>query len=428
MTKKLIQPLNCLGYHRLPLATNSCKLNLATLNEHSNYSYNRKPYLYSSITKTGFEGGILTICVVLKRGTPAQLVYICINDGALWVTCDAGTDEQFLSRHAYTALYRLIGYGDEDADFKDYDWYDFFEEGKKKSKYLDVICDRAGLTIALKEKYGVFWKPSHLLFTFPAEKAVKKRQSKAFSYPKVKPQKPFGYLLAQPMFAYRHCNHLPMLLPYVGKFNNAGNSLKTFTKVLQRQDAVELEWSETQEQLNSIAFEMATIAWLPFKEKEVALSAPMVVSSAEIANTVMMFELWHKALPLLQGQNHLKHFFTVSRGPISGKPNRRDISNCVLPFDRPELCFTWRDKGAFYELQMKFKVGGTLIALHADYIVFFLRSLEDSAHLYLLNSLQDVAMVQFFYRYNYKISVLKTQLNRDFEGFLMELRAQYKFV
>lgn len=66
--------------------------------------------------------------------------------------------------------------------------------------------------------------------------------------------------------------------------------------------------------------------------------------------------------------------------------------------------------------------------LHADYIVFFVRPLLDPAHFYLLNSLQDVALVQFFHRYNYNISVLKTHFNGDFEDFLMELRAQYKFV
>lgn len=140
MTKILILPLDCLGYHRLSLVPNSCRLSLATLNEHSNYSYTRKPNLYSSMIETGFEGGILTIRLVLKRDTPAQLVYICLSNGALGVTCNAGTDEHFLSRHAYMALYRFIGYGYKDADFTDYDWYDFFEEAKKKSKHLDLIC------------------------------------------------------------------------------------------------------------------------------------------------------------------------------------------------------------------------------------------------------------------------------------------------
>lgn len=65
---------------------------------------------------------------------------------------------------------------------------------------------------------------------------------------------------------------------------------------------MDLEWSEIQEQLNSIAFDMATIAWLPFKERDIALSAPIVVSSAEVQDTMMMFELWHKALPYCRGK------------------------------------------------------------------------------------------------------------------------------
>ena len=422
-------PPNCLGYYRLPLAPNCCKLSLATLNQHSHFRNREKPYLYYDMRKEDFDHGILRLGVTVERETPKQLVYVCIRNGELWVTCNSGTDEHFLSRHAYMGLYSLMRYQYQDADFEPYNWYDFFEEGKKKSKYLEVICDREGLTIALKEKYSPFWKAGQLLFEVPsAGTKMEKITQPILPVVLNTDNKPFGYLLAEPLFAYRHCNHLPMLLPYIGVFNKAGNDIKSFTKVLQVHDELGLSLNEREEELNTIAFEMANVAWLPFRERTPALPEPFLPAAAELQKAELIFAFWRKALPLLQGQNYLRHYYSISRAPISGKPHLHKMSKCVISCAIPVICFSWRDRGMFYELRMKFKVGGKVMDFHHDYMVFFAKSVQDPTCFYLLNSLADVALLSFFYRYAYGISILKSHYNDDFKVFLTELRGRYGFV
>ncbi|WP_316832273.1 hypothetical protein [Pedobacter aquatilis] len=120
-------PADCLGFYAIPL-DNGCVLTEAGLNEHSDFRRPARPYLYVTVSKTGFDGGILVLKVVVGRNTPVQLVYVIVRERQLLVTCNAGTDEGFLSRHVYFALHEGMNHHRKN-NFSRYNWFDFFERG-----------------------------------------------------------------------------------------------------------------------------------------------------------------------------------------------------------------------------------------------------------------------------------------------------------
>jgi hypothetical protein len=419
-------PAHTLGFYRLPLATGSCRLSMATLNQHSEFRYTGKPYLYHVVTKQGFEYGLLHLKVWVERETPAQLVYLCVVGTELWVACDAGTTEDYLSKHAYMALYSFMSYPYEGANFEKYNWSDFFTPGQKKSKYLDVVCDRQGLDIELKEKYLSFWKPGHQLHTIATQQSnPMRRERKLVHTNNSSREEAFGYLLADPIYPYRYCNHLPFLAPYVGSLNKPQTAMKNYSKLIAPVDAALLELSETQVELNAIAFAMAAIAWLPFREQYEKETA----TSELLEKTHQLFGYWHKALPLLQGQRYTAHYHTMDREPLAGKPLKRRINPCMLAFEAPKLCFTWRNKGDYFELSLRFKVNGQIFEPHEIHTLFFIRSAAVPTQFYLLDNLEDMALLQFFYLYKKcGLSVLKLHYAGAFERFLKTLKERYEFV
>lgn len=131
--------------------------------------------------------------------------------------------------------------------------------------------------------------------------------------------------------------------------------------------------------------------------------------------------------PLLHGQPYLRFYLGGHLGPGYAKPKWRDTAACNLLIEVPKLCFSWRDKGAYCELKLRFKVGEVVFDPYVYAPVFFIRPAAMPENFYLLDSLQDVGLVRFFYDYGYGLSVLKVH-GAWFEVFLEGLRKGYAFL
>lgn len=427
MAKTLILPPATLGYYPLPLAGNGFTLLLTTLNQQSHYKYTPKPDAYLQATKVGFDYGLLTLKVVVGVDSPFKMVYIGLAHGALQVTCNAGTDTHFLSEYAYMALRHLMNFGHE-VDLTCYNWFDFFEPGQKRSKYLDVICDRLGLTIALKAKYLTFWTPGTALVALAAAPVKEPRlNAPPLALPVLKNALAFGYLLADPCFVNGQCIHLPFLLPYLGIFNRAGTGVKAFKCLLGVNDSAGVELTERQVELNAIAFNMADIARKPHFKLRPGTKRMDSAEQPDLDTLQLVFKCWHHALPLLQGQPYLRFYLSGHIQPGYARPKWRNTAACNILFEVPKLCFSWRDKGAYYELRLRFKVGEVVFDPYMYAPVFFIRPATMPENFYLLDSLQDVDLVRFFYGYGYGLSILKVH-EEWFEVFLEGLKAGYEFL
>lgn len=431
MARALFLPADCLGYYHIPLNADSCKLSLLTLNQHSDFRRPlKRPYLYCDIVEVGFDFGLLTLRVQVERDSPFQLVYICVNKGYLSVTCNAGTDASFLSKHAYMALHNFLFYRSE-ADFERYNWYDFFEEGKKKSKYLDVICDRRGLDIKPKDKYLKFWKPGHQLLQLHHKMPASLRSEQEVDQELMmhtNREEVFGYLLVDPMSSYREFNHLPFLLPFVGVLNKAGTEVKRYLRVLTANAIADIEITPLQAELNAMAFEMEELAWALVENRDGDLPNGGLLSTDRDTAQQQLLAYWHKALPLLCNQPYLAYYLSSSRRPINDKPRKANISKSHLSRATPKLCFTWRSKGTYFELRMKFKIGNQIYEPYPYHTLFFISPLVAPTTYYLLDQMQDVATVAFFYEYNCGFAVLKEHDDSVFEQFMESLRGCYEFI
>ncbi|WP_316799506.1 hypothetical protein [Pedobacter frigidisoli] len=426
MDNGIILPADCLGFYSIPL-DDGCILTEAWLNEHSDFRRPVRPYLYVTIFKTGFDHGILVYKVIVERDTPAQLVYMIVKDEKLLVTCNAGTNESFLSRHAYFALHRGMNYHHQN-DFSRYNWFDFFEKGKKKSKYLDVICDRQGLDINLKKKYHNFWRRGNKLFCFKEGEELSERQLPVEPYPN-KPDpvdnEVLGYFITAPIWG-NYCEHIPILVPYIGQLNKGGKDIRTYTRMLGPDDVDGPLWTERQWVLNIICFHMADIAWLA----EQKVWCNKISSEAEeiASRRAQIFTLWHEVWPYLATMLFIKFYGSTDRGLLRGKPNKRNVDRAVLSDQSPKICFKLRDCKQYYELLMFVKVGKRVFTPSKFSGIFFVRSDNEPDKYYLWDSIQDVRLAAFFGIYNYGFLVLRCHFNGVFASFIERLSVQYEFL
>ncbi len=210
---------------------------------------------------------------------------------------------------------------------------------------------------------------------------------------------------------------LPFLLPCIGKFNKAGDKIKSFGNFLSGlQKEYDALLTPEQRELNSIALEL-------YKQVE-KLPQELIhedMSYNENDGLSHVYKLWQKAIPLLQQQHCYIHPY-FHRRQLKGKPSFSWLKKINVQKAVPVIEFKLTDKGAFYQLEMKPVINGKAISNYEMISTFFI---SEGDNVYLLASVRDAAIAEWMEKSKNKITIFKKQFARFESTFLHPLEKYY---
>lgn len=414
---------------KLPLEKGSWRLTLETLNKHSQFRRPDRPFLLVKIRKINFQNEILAIGVSIAK-EEEEKVYLQVQSNSLLVGCSVDTDESYLSRYAYYALVELM-FIDNYYDFEQFYWPGFFNAKTGKSKYLEIINDRRGLDINLKPRYSPFYKPGEeLLYPIKKIKTSPQQNTEAANVtPLSDDDIGLGYCLADTLLRSLHSNHWPFLIPYTLITKNKGKAIKSFISFIKDEAEVPmLEYPAAQQELNEICYQMMPLAPIVSTSKYNMALENKEISYKNRKNGNSLFQLWQKAVSKIQEQKFTCHLHTYGIKNVAGKPSKKYMEYCLFSPEIPRLCFSWRDKGEYFELKLLFKIKSKVLTPYLYNTAFFINSNDDPMRFYLLNSLQDFYILSLFSKYNHCMSVFRCHYEAHFKPFKDQLSRVYELI
>ncbi|MFD2035994.1 hypothetical protein ACFSKL_14410 [Belliella marina] len=421
---KQVQIIDEKKFFRLPFEKGTFCLKEDTLNANSKF---RNPYDYYriEISKVRFRNEILTLSIKLPD-EPKKLVYLKVTKEVLLVSCNFDTDQTYLSRYAYFALWSQMLYSGT-ANFEEYYWPDFFDPNTGRSKYLQIINDRRGFDVYLKSKYPSFYKPGDTMLELQRDLELPKVETNQRDFPKDLSitDKVIGFTLADTILSSYHSNHYPFLVAFHGILSKDRERIKNFTSfILNENDTEGLTLSQSQEELLVICLKMRKLA--PVSNAD--WQNKFLPNDEEIEKGKLLFLLWHHAYKLILSQKHTYFFHTRGLKYVKGKPSRSWLTQCEFMQEIPQLAIKKIDKGEYYQIELLFRINGKLNIPQYPSLAFFIRSKTNWLKKYLLGSYNDYLIVTFFARTHYKMAVLKCHYEGDFGDFMNRLSEQYEII
>ena len=416
MTNIILSPENT---YLLPFEEGTWKLSLATLDAHSEHRRPTSIYLYVGRRIISYQNEILTLGVTVERDGEEEKVYLKVLRTHLQVSCSMDTTSTYLSYHAYHCLERMMSY-DQSADFEKYYWPDFFNQKTWRSKFLTIINDRMGLDISLKSNYNRFYKPGEfLLQDLQAQNLPLNYKELPREVPQlVLDDEVLSFFVTKRFQLFKQYTSLPFLLGYEGRLKKDKSAVKQYRTLITDNVEVANLLNPSQAQLMGYVREM-----LPLDNKAFNIvngSAP----SSWPEEVRRLFDTWHKAWPLVCIQPFLKCYLLGRTENYKIKPYRHWIQNIQPSLLVPQLCIICNMRNDYLEISLCLKVHGKLHHIaYADYL-FFVQ--DEHCNFYLLGSLQDVALVQWFKAYGFCLSVLKCHYEEELLVFLNQLEAVYE--
>lgn len=394
-------------FFKLPFEKDSRILLKKTVDARSEIRRPERPYLLVSKKKISFTNEILTYSIKIGIEEDEAIVHIRITETELLITCNVDTDENYLSRYAYLLLDDLLFYRDS-FDFDYYYWPDFFDSKTGKSKFLDVVHDRSGLTIDRKKKYAYFYKPGIRLPEIPAVISLREpfpEVDESISA-QIGDQNVIGFCLINTSLKSYHSNHLPFLMPYVASLNRTTNGIKSFLSWSDAHFSAEL--SNAQIRLNQLCEEMLGDCSLDIVYFSGSIRWPEDENKQYVEKIRHIFNLWNRALPELMGQNFTHYYYSYGLKNLGTRPRKNDMDLCCFGNEMPSLLFTLTELKDFYQLELKFRIGKMEFMFAQDlHVFYFAVSVKETKKFYLLASVEDAVMVHYFSEKNFKMLIHK---------------------
>ncbi|SIT17002.1 hypothetical protein [Belliella pelovolcani] len=421
---KQVQIIDEKKFFRLPFEKGTFCLTEETLNSNSKFR-NPNGYIRIETKELSFRNEILTLSVKLPE-EPKKLVYLKVTEKELLVSCNFDTDQTYLSRYAYFALWNQMRYS-KAASFEEYYWPDFFDPKTGRSKYLQIFNDRRGFDINLRSKYPSFYKPGDPLLELKDDLDIPKDEILPRSLAENLPitDKALGFALADTNLSSFHSNHYPFLVPLHGVISKDRERIKTFASFhFNEDDGSELAMSHDQKELSKICFKMRELAPVSNSSWHDAF----VPNSEELEKGKQLFKLWHQAYNLLLTQKYVYFFHTRGLKYVKGKPMRSWMRPCEFKKERPKLVIKRIDKGDYFQIELAFRIKRKLNSLHYPNLTFFLRPETNWLEEYLLESFNDWLVVSFFAKTKFKMAVLKPHYKDEFENFMRKMSERYEVI
>lgn len=416
MTNFVLSPENS---YLLPFEEGTWKLSLLTLNAHSEHRRPNSPYLYVGRRVISYQNEILTLGVTIERDGEEEKVCLKVLREHLQVSCSVDTTSAYLSYHAYHCLERMMNY-DQSVDFEKYYWPNFFTPKMGKSKFLTIINDRMGLDIELKPNYSNFYKPgAFLLQDLQPQDLPLSYEDASREVPQlVLDEEVLSFFVTKRYQLFKQYTSLPFLLACEGRLKKDRSAVKQYRTLITDSADVVILLNAVQEQLVDYVGEM-----LPFDNKTFHIKNGSARSNWP-EEVHQLFNTWQKAWPLVAVQPFLKCYLLGRTENYKVKPYRNWIINIQPSLLVPQLCVVCNMRNEYLEISLCVKVDGKLHTIaYADYL-FFVQ--DEHRNFYLLGSLQDVELVQWFKKYNFCFSVLKCHFEGDVSAFLKQLETIYE--
>ncbi len=428
MYKTIKQIPEGLSFFRLPFDKGTVRLSLSTLNEYTTHRRIQRPYEKVEIKKIGYHHETLIIAIWLKDDVEER-VYIKVTPTCLLVSCSVDTHETHLGRYAYLALNQLI-YVDEYYDFNKYYWPGFFNPKTGKSKFLNIIHDRKGLDLIPKPKYSSFYKPGQKLIYPLRETTTKTRLKLKLSKESILTETghTIGYCFADTLMGAWRTNHFPFLIPYSAIVNKKKNAVKSYVYFIREQaDLPPLNYTTHQQKLNELCFKMMMLAPINSPKYNSTQQEKERIYRSNINRRDKLFQLWQQAIPYLSSQLFTHHYHTYGMSNVIDKPAKNEMQVCTFSAKIPKLCFIWLDRGEYYELALRIKLGTRKFKPLPDTPIFVVATDTQRKNFYLLETITDYVVLTFFKKYKFKMLVLKCHYEVYFKGFKEHLARVYEF-
>ncbi|MET1053955.1 MAG: hypothetical protein ABWY16_01495 [Pedobacter sp.] len=417
------------SYFILPFNPGTRKLSLKTLNSQSAFRAPQRKYMPIYIKELEYVNELLTVRVRIHKEEP-EYVYLKVTETALLVSCSVDTDESYLSRSAYFGLLTMIG-PHETFDFEYHYWPGFFDAVTGVCKFMVITKMQGRVVFYLKARYHGFYKPGHDLPVLSADLSVPRKHVPAILESKAKSDAPvLGFCLADMRPKAWGSNHWPFLIPYVGVLDKNKTAVKGFESyVFNDQNLFLTDLDDEQYQLNEICFEMKKIALMEHISIHQASHLWIVKDQIYGNHFKQMFELWEQAMPILAGRLYTHYYFTYAMRNVKGKPRKQELKPCTFRPEIPELCFLWKEFEGYYKLELRFKLGKKIWLPSIDYpTTFFANTAEDPKTFYLLNSVTDCQLMNFFHKTEYRLLIMKAHYEGRCKEFVDHLRDRYRFI
>lgn len=413
------------SFYRLPFEKGTLELTEETLKKHSTHLLSQS-HSGISLRNISYQNEILTLGVKLKDEVE-QRVFLKVKQGELLVSCSAGTNSDYLGKHAFLALSNQMGYGGI-AGFEKYYWPDFFNPSTGRSKYLQIINDRRGFDIELKPKYPTFFKPGDKLLPISIEKSIVRDSPQKVILEEDPPTTSYtiGYFLASFLRSSIRSDHFPFLIPFLGTLTKDKNGIKSYTSFLfNERDTQLLVFSSKKEQLNEVCFKMRELA--PIRSRY--FSEPSSLNEDEIKRGRELFELWHQYKESILSERIVYYYGSYGLRFLSGKPRRSWVDTTLrIKKEVPQLLFEKKDKGEYFILELRFRVGKKALSPYNRNVPFFISDRNNSEGLYLLNDFTDFLLVDFFQKKKFKLAILKPHYKDEIMEFVNQLAERYELI
>ncbi|HEY6082979.1 MAG TPA: hypothetical protein VIU45_05940 [Chitinophagaceae bacterium] len=371
----------------------------------------RRNWHYPKLEFTGVQDARLTL-MNTSRNVSHEL-NIRIAPDKLHVSCDCGLPAETLCVHAYNALLQIIWFGGTHY-FKQYRPRGRAEMAAAHGQYFEKKTGDAGIKIIPKKELGSIY-----YLTGKLEGAV---ITEILKLPGVAPapcqpasRTALTYILVKGLY---QAGCPPFLLPCLGKLNTAGTYAMGFHHFVS---GTEKEYdpylTEEQRTLNGICYEMAKQA-----EKLPESIEECMITPAGPGSLAILFQLWKKAIPLLQQQEFLYKYYLSRKRELRGKPRKRGAWKIKISHNKPGLRFRLTDKGPFYLLEIEVWLEGARLNGYEFTTGFFIEKFQD---MYLFSSLRDAAVAEWMEKHGGRITIFKEHFSAFEQDFLQPLREYY---
>jgi hypothetical protein len=240
-------------------------------------------------------------------------------------------------------LDKLLSYNGSTDYFEKFSPNGLAEVAFANKRYFEFEYMGNGLAIEPKEELGSVYNLKEKISTDEVNKMMA-LPAKALPLN----DKPKDFSICYILMVSRRHDFLPFLIPCRGKLNKAGSAIKGFDNFLsgveKENDAL---LTDEQRALNRVCLDMWRLV-----EKLGDIKIFESISDDDRHRLSILFELWQKAIHLLQNQYIFKHPFFHTRY-LKGRPSKSYIEDIHICQEKPSIQFQLIDKGAFYQLEMK---------------------------------------------------------------------------
>ena len=215
----------------------------------------------------------------------------------------------------------------------------------------------------------------------------------------------------------RNSRFIPMLYPCVGVLNKARDNIKRLLTFALQQKAANNEQIGGVPRLNELSLAIRKLS----NKQNGELFA---MKAKERTDLYSVYKLWHEAFSMLEHQPFVHIYMSYGLKWFNRTPPRLSHASITTPsLDSPVLSFLLTDKGTYYTLSLHIHISGKKVKSFEYFGTFFL---EIAKRLYFIQSLMDVAILEWFFKtFSGHISIFKRDFPEFDNKYLKPLRAKY---